>query len=592
MNEPPDSQQTKPPKRTRLARSQPGQGAKKTTRQATPLPRLTTDEREALEGYLASFRSTPYPTSDDPQEWKRYWVALDQSWRTEPEIDEKRQHFLKERLAIKSESKVGVYPLKSLEPPLSRADIEWLLDTHESNGMRGPVIWSEEKQHGRQGLDLQGTELSDVNLSGLPLSKVNLSGAHLERAVLFQAELVGGDLTSAHLNEANLIGAHLEGADLSKAQLQKANLSRASLQLADLEAVQAQEAILSDAHLDRASLRKAQLSGAVLDNAFLEGADLIRAILAGARLTGAYLEGANLRWADLRASDLRDAKLKKATLSSAILIGADLRWAHLQEAILSGTFLKGAKLGLARLEGADLAMADLSGVDLREAVMNVETRLTNQTTLDEKMRVADVAWNGVSLIRANWEGIIRLGDEFQAHQAGFVRQDMREKKTKEDWLTGYEEAVRAYRQLVMVFRGQGLNEIADRYMYRAQVLQRKVFWWQMKAGKPGKVGAYLFSWLMAVVTGYGFRLKRIIITYLVLVGLFASLYFGIGFICPPRVEWSEALILSITALHGRVFSTPFMIGSPQGWVTAAEAIAGVIIEAIFVAMLLQRLFSR
>lgn len=102
------------------------------------------------------------PTSDDPQAWKAYWHAQGQSWRTEPEIDEERQKYLAERRASIADIEKGIYPFKDVEPKLTRADIEWLLATHE-NG-RGPVDWSDEGQREREGLDLRGADLRKMNL--------------------------------------------------------------------------------------------------------------------------------------------------------------------------------------------------------------------------------------------------------------------------------------------------------------------------------------------------------------------------------------------------------------------------------------------
>src|SRR5260221_1877063 len=106
------------------------------------------------------------PTSDDDREgWKAYWTAQGMAWRTEPEIDEERQRFLAERRAITPDIKNGIYPFKSIT--LGRADVEWLLATHESGGMRGPVDWSDEKQRERKGLDLRGAVLRGAELYGM-----------------------------------------------------------------------------------------------------------------------------------------------------------------------------------------------------------------------------------------------------------------------------------------------------------------------------------------------------------------------------------------------------------------------------------------
>src|SRR5437016_5439235 len=81
------------------------------------------------------------------------WQTLALPWRTEPEIDIERQMYLTQRLEIAADIERGLYPFKDIK--LSRADIEWLLATHEDR--RGPVDWKD--QHTRVGLDLRGADL-------------------------------------------------------------------------------------------------------------------------------------------------------------------------------------------------------------------------------------------------------------------------------------------------------------------------------------------------------------------------------------------------------------------------------------------------
>ena len=71
-------------------------------------------------------------------------------------------------------------------------------------------------------------------------------------------------------------------------------------------------------------------------------------------------------------------------------------------------------------------------------------------------------WNGVPLARTGWKTLPVVGDETHAE---------------------YEEAVRAYRLLAVTLRSQGLNEHADRYAYRAQLMQRVVLRRQKKIGE-------------------------------------------------------------------------------------------------------------
>src|SRR5690242_16210568 len=110
------------------------------------------------------------PSINNQEEWKAYWKQREQCWRTEPEIDAERQKYLAERRSILPDIKQGIYPFKGVR--LSRADVEWLLATHESGSMLGPVDWCDESQRGREGLDLRGADLHEVDLRKLPLARL------------------------------------------------------------------------------------------------------------------------------------------------------------------------------------------------------------------------------------------------------------------------------------------------------------------------------------------------------------------------------------------------------------------------------------
>src|SRR6266699_2552248 len=110
----------------------------------------------------------PRSTNNDKEAWRVYWKTQGQPWRTEPEIDAERQKYLEERRKVVPDIIQGIYPFKDIK--LNRADVEWLLTTHE-NG-RGPVDWSDEYQRERKGLDLRGADLREVNLSILPLARL------------------------------------------------------------------------------------------------------------------------------------------------------------------------------------------------------------------------------------------------------------------------------------------------------------------------------------------------------------------------------------------------------------------------------------
>ena len=265
----------------------------------------------------------------------------------------------------------------------------------------------------------------------------------------------------------------------------------------------------------------------------------------------------------LSALNLTGATLSDANLTDAYLPGANLTGAFLRNANLTG-----ANLLAANLTGAFLRNANLSSADLTLVRMSVETDLTD-TIFTHTTRLADVIWNGVPLARTGWKTLPVVGDETHAE---------------------YEEAVRAYRLLAVTLRSQGLNEHADRYAYRAQLMQRVVL------RRQKKISAYVFSLFLAVLTGYGYRLWRILAAYVLVVALFAGLFWLAGFSAHGTVyRFDVAAQISLNAIHGRVFFAPqsqFGLDTVQSWIATAESIVGIVIEGLFVAVLIQRLFSR
>src|SRR5262249_52267272 len=84
------------------------------------------------------------------------------------------------------------------------------------------------------------------------------------------------------------------------------------------------------------------------------------------------------------------------------------------------------------------------------------------------------------------------------------------------------DAARAYQQLALALQGQGMSEPAARFAYRAQTLQRKALL------RRGKLGRWTFSLALGVLAGYGYRMGRILLAYLLVVGLAALAYWALG----------------------------------------------------------------
>ena len=213
-----------------------------------------------------------------------------------------------------------------------------LLKTSIVNWNKWRLINPEDK------MNLNKTNLKEVDLSGADLSRVNLRGSNLREVNLIQADLSGANLIEADLMGANLIGADMSGADLSGAFLGEANLNGANLSGTNLR-----NSLLAVSSFAGANLSNADLGSTNLTNANFAIADLQRANLKDSVLYHANLMGANLRGADLRSATLTSANLRGANLSN-----ADFRNATLKNTNLIGANVDNANISNSRIYGVNV----------------------------------------------------------------------------------------------------------------------------------------------------------------------------------------------------------------------------------------------
>ena len=473
-------------------------------------------------------------------------------------------------------------------------------------------------RHKSFGLDVRGADLSQVNLSGLPLMRLH-AGLSLEEG------------RHATVEQSRQASANLAKANLSDAQLQGAQLSWATLD----------EAVLVEAHLEGADLGKASLKQAILAGTHLEGVDLTKAHLEGATLLEAYLEGAFLQGAYLEGANLYETHFE----------GARLAGAHLEAAYLLGTHFEGKAIGGDELKRLRAWMPHfpevLPAADLRGIFLNNRTNLNDIHPGNDQygyIALADVHWGDANLTVVDWAYLKRLGDETIARplnveveegaQPGerglparaeravdmvlraqevsdvvvsyvtrspaltkklrerIAREERTQQETQQQLeLERFRVAVRANRQLAVVLRAQGLNEAADRFAYRAQVLQKRVLW---RSGARS-FGSYLFSCFLDVLAGYGYKPGRTVIAYISTILGFAIIYFSLGQLTGYRASISPlyALIISIISFHGRgFFPGGFLPTLPMAVFAACEAIIGLTIEISFIATFTQRYFGK
>ncbi len=322
--------------------------------------------------------------------------------------------------------------------------------------------------------------------------------------------------------------------------------------------------------------------GRTVERANLSGAWMAEIDLSGMLLRRADLRGTNLVRANLSRIDLVDADLSGADLGYSDLRGANLIWADLSGAHLREANLSNARLVFATLHGAGFARCDLRGAALQHARMDSGT-LLGDIRLDAHTRLRDIAWNGASLTQIDWTQAPRLGDE---EQERFVSAEHGSQTAILP--SRWEAAARTYQQLAVVLRDQGASDPAARFAYRAQALQRRVLRQQRHYLRA------CGSWLLDLISGYGYKPMRSFITYLLVIGLFAVVYYLFGDNVSPALSPVDALIFSVTSFHGRGFAPgeSVTLHNPLTILAAGEAVLGLLIEITFIATFTQRFFAR
>ncbi len=497
-----------------------------------------------------------YPIVNDRDTWHVYWQERGQPWRTEPEIDGSRQAYLAECLATNPDSVRGTYPFKNIK--LDRADVEWLLATHEHG--RGPIDWSDEHQHEREGLDLRGADLSQVDLHDLPLAQMRGGLTWYQRNFELLEQL---DMAAVRLEGADLSGAHLEGACLRGAHFEKARLTGANLEGADLSGAYMQKAILREVSLERATLVRT----------FLEGAVLNRACLEGARLRETHLEG---------------AVLYKAHLGGAFLSGTFFDTAT----NLEGVLLISVKFDSVSLAGVRWNGVDLSVVDWAQLKMLGEERAAQQPRGrqgEEKGHAARIREYQLAA-RSNRQLALVLQEQGLYDVAVYFayRARVLGRKAKWwEWLTP---------KRAREFNTWGIEKQQDTGIQKPVIAALR----SALSKQLWEYGIWIFqftgyslSLIFDLVAGYGYRPERIFFVYLLTITAFATTYLVLGHIVGPPLSPLGALVFSLTSFHGRgFFPGGIQLDDPITVLAASEAVVGLVIEVSLIAAFTQRFFGK
>jgi hypothetical protein len=267
------------------------------------------------------------------------------------------------------------------------------------------------------------------------------------------------------------------------------------------------------------------------------------------------MEGFSLVREELSDLNLVNSNAKEGyRLVNSDLYHANLERAHLFKLDFSGSSLMKANLSHANLHYANFENCNLLGVNLKGA------------------KIEHVHW-GKSITQ-----------EVQAKQA----------KNKEDRLDLYEQAEEIYRNLRQTAEHQGLFEIAGHFFQKEMTMRRK----QFKAYSSKRI----ISKVVDLFCGYGESPARVILFSIMLILIFATLYFfsGLSFsgdslaFNPNESLWQNikyyfsALYFSVVTFTTLGYGDLAPIGIARAF-AALEAFMGSFTLALFVVVFVKKM---
>ena len=459
--------------------------------------------------------------------------------------------------------------------------------------------WHKEEE-GKEPDDAKLRELKENEIWGVFLRKAKLSEKELQNAFLSFANLQGADLSFAELQGANLSDANLQEADLWGANLQGAFLSGANLQ----------ETFLSDANLQEAFLSGANLREADLSFANLQGADLRVAELQGARLWDANLQGAFLPHANLQGADFSDANLEGVNLfgvmadSETRLDGANLTYANLYLSYLDETktlrnaFVSEKEINeivadFLKRRNKDLAVLDVWKIKwgnpevvaklLEERVVRYVSVGVGIVFFDRKRRrVVRIPGNAKSKIVE----ISELNDLIEREGLGeeYLYEGSRE-ELKELYGASYE----VYNNLYYFYIQNGRLEEALDMHYRRCEVRRKLL---REQGWINCLRSWIFDFfILKLLTGYGVGYFRPLIASLIIIPIFAFLFWltnGIvknvngKMVAPDSCDYVYHSVITFTSLGYSNIQPNLAVGHFPQVLAAAESILGALMMALLI----------
>ena len=496
---------------------------------------------------------------------------------------------------------------------------------------------------GKEPTEEQLEELKEKEILNVYLKEAKLAGANLQGAHLLQTNLQKADLMRANLEESNLIGVNLKNAYLQMVNLKKSNLIDVNLQKSNVMSANLEESKLSFTNIKNAclfgvKLQKAYLIGVNLQESNLMFANIrktntLEIILQEANLMNANLQETNLMRGNLQGAYLHSARFdSKTNLDNSILIGANLYRSYFDEAKsfrnatvfqnegdkeineIVGDFIDGWFVWI--LERMPQYMVNIITkvlkkkpnryLHLKPYVLDVRTIEKNTSSVAKKLQGKDLiryAPEGHKIIFFDWQSgcAIKNPENGLRHKDNLNRVEeltnllLEDGRIQSEFLYEgsranlYEASYEVYNNLYNFYIANGRLDQAAHVHYRRSEVHRKLRW--VRGGWKNRARSIFDLVILRTLTGYGDKIARPIGISVLVIGLFAALFWHFDGIvknvngtqvAPDWVDYIYHSITTFTSLGYSNIQPNLAAGHLPQILVAAESGLGVLVMALII----------
>ncbi|MFH0801859.1 MAG: pentapeptide repeat-containing protein [bacterium] len=319
--------------------------------------------------------------------------------------------------------------------------------------------------------DLRGIEVMQGELTGNAIfARICWDYAHFKNVDLSGAELNGALMRGASFENVNLQRANIDNAQLQCSDFKNCNLKEVNFRLSRFgKHSNFRQCNLNYARFDNCKyLNEVAFSQGTMKKTVFYNASLIRAEFVCMDLSRASFAGADLMYADFYNSIINEVDLTDTNLS----------YAKLQSAIITTPL----RLIRTSITGAYLGDLDISKVDVSYA-----NWINNEYFIGEELK-ADTLGNYCSVTNNDERKIL------------------------------YSQAECIYRELSEKYRRSGYISEYLKIRYRSLEAKRKLLSLQ------GKNLEYLWLTTSRIVDGYGTRIDKLVLSFLIVILFFSVIY--------------------------------------------------------------------